>query len=213
MTSLGFGRSTDTIEDRRTVPTDEGDHERFSHYVEKDKLTEAMVMGTPVVALCGKVWVPSRAPEKFPVCPACKEIWEQMKPGGDGSGDGDGDSTRVTGRLEPVPLSPAWPDRAAWGTATSLRAWQTAAMHDYFDRSPRDYLAVATPGAGKTTFALSVAAELIGRRIVDRIIVVAPTEHLKNQWAEAAARAGIPLDPTYSAGQGQDLAATSSASP
>ncbi len=109
----------------------------------------------------------------------------------------------MTDRLEPVPLSPAWPDRAAWGTATSLRAWQTAALHDYFDRAPRDYLAVATPGAGKTTFALSVAAELIGRRIVDRIVVVAPTEHLKSQWAEAAARAGIPLDPTYSAGKGK----------
>ena len=109
----------------------------------------------------------------------------------------------MTGRLEPVPLSPAWPDRAAWGTATSLRAWQAAAMRDYFDRSPRDYLAVATPGAGKTTFALSVAAELLGRRIVDRVTVVAPTEHLKTQWAEAAARAGIPLDPTYSAGKGR----------
>ena len=109
----------------------------------------------------------------------------------------------MTGRLEPVPLSPAWPDRAAWGTATSLRAWQAAAMHDYFDRSPRDFLAVATPGAGKTTFALSVAAELLGRRIVDRITVVAPTEHLKSQWAEAAARAGIPLDPTYAAGKGR----------
>ncbi len=94
MSFLGFGRSTDTIEDRRTVPTDEGDHERFSHFVDKHKLTEAMVMGTPVVALCGKVWVPSRAPEKFPVCPTCQEIWDTMKPGGDGSGDGDGDSTQ-----------------------------------------------------------------------------------------------------------------------
>nr|WP_279633199.1 DEAD/DEAH box helicase [Nocardioides euryhalodurans] len=84
-----------------------------------------------------------------------------------------------------------------------MRAWQQAAMEDYFARSPRDFLAVATPGAGKTTFALSVAAELIGRRIIDRIIVVAPTEHLKSQWAEAAARAGIPLDPTYSAGKGK----------
>jgi hypothetical protein len=87
MSPLGFGPargSTDTVEDRRTVPTGEGDHERFSHYVDKHKLTEAMVMGTPVVALCGKVWVPSRAPEKFPVCPSCKEIWEQMQPGGDG---------------------------------------------------------------------------------------------------------------------------------
>ncbi len=36
-------------------------------------------MGTPVVALCGKVWVPSRAPEKFPVCPDCKEVWESLK--------------------------------------------------------------------------------------------------------------------------------------
>ena len=109
----------------------------------------------------------------------------------------------MTGRLEPVPLSPAWPDRAAWGTATSLRAWQQAAMEDYFSRAPRDFLAVATPGAGKTTFALSVAAELLGRRVVDRIVVVAPTEHLKSQWAEAAARAGIPIDPTYSAGKGK----------
>nr|WP_308189712.1 DEAD/DEAH box helicase [Nocardioides sp. cx-169] len=100
-------------------------------------------------------------------------------------------------------LTPAWPDRAAWGTAPSLRAWQTAAMADYLERAPRDFLAVATPGAGKTTFALSVASELIGRRIVDRIIVVAPTEHLKLQWAEAAARAGIPIDPTYSAGSGK----------
>ncbi len=100
-------------------------------------------------------------------------------------------------------LGPAWPERAAWGTATSLRAWQSAAMADYLARSPRDYLAVATPGAGKTTFALTVAAELLGRRVVDRVTVVAPTEHLKLQWAEAAARAGLPLDPTYAAGKGR----------
>lgn len=79
VTTIGFSTDTDVREDRRTVPTDEGDHERFSHYVEKDKLTEAMVMGTPVVALCGKVWVPSRAPEKFPVCPECKETWESLR--------------------------------------------------------------------------------------------------------------------------------------
>jgi hypothetical protein len=58
---------------------DEGDHERFSHYVPKNKLTEAMVMGTPVIALCGKVWVPSRNPDRFPVCPECKEIWQSMR--------------------------------------------------------------------------------------------------------------------------------------
>ena len=50
----------------------------------KDKLTAAMVEGTPVVALCGKVWVPSRDPQRFPVCPECKEIWESMKPGDEG---------------------------------------------------------------------------------------------------------------------------------
>jgi len=76
-------------------------------------------------------------------------------------------------------------------------------MRDYLERLPRDYLAVATPGAGKTTFALSVAAELLGRRMVDRLIIVAPTEHLKTQWAEAAAKAGLPIDPTYSAGKGK----------
>ena len=84
-----------------------------------------------------------------------------------------------------------------------LRAWQAAAFELYRERSPRDFLAVATPGAGKTTFALTVAADLLQRRVVDRVTVVAPTEHLKVQWAEAAARAGIPIDPNYSAGQGR----------
>jgi hypothetical protein len=84
--SPGLKVDEDVRQDRRTVPTDEGDHEKFSHYVDKHLLTEAMVMGTPVVALCGKVWVPTRAPEKFPVCPECKEIWEEMQPGG---GDDD----------------------------------------------------------------------------------------------------------------------------
>lgn len=78
---IGFSQ-TDVLEDRRTVPTDEGDHERFSHYAPKDKVMEAMVMGTPVTALCGKTWVPSRSPEKFPVCPECKEIWESLPHGG-----------------------------------------------------------------------------------------------------------------------------------
>jgi hypothetical protein len=77
----------ETIVDERTKQqqefrVEEGDHERFSHYVRKDKLTDAMVTGTPVVALCGKVWVPSRDPERFPVCPECKEIWEGL-PGDD----------------------------------------------------------------------------------------------------------------------------------
>lgn len=73
----------ETVEDRRTKESlDEGEHDRFSHYALKDKLTEAMVMGTPVVALCGKVWVPSRDPHKYPVCPVCKQVWESMSPAG-----------------------------------------------------------------------------------------------------------------------------------
>lgn len=76
------GISTSVIEqirpDQRTAPAEGGDHERLSHYVPKDKLMEAMINGTAVVALCGKVWVPTRDPERFPVCPECKEIWEHF---------------------------------------------------------------------------------------------------------------------------------------
>ncbi len=73
-----------TVEDRRTHPLpDDGDHERLSHYVAKDKLTAAVVEGSPVVALCGKVWVPSRDPQRYPVCPECKEIWGGFQPGDD----------------------------------------------------------------------------------------------------------------------------------
>jgi hypothetical protein len=81
---FGTGVLEDTSTEERTVPTDNGDHERLSHYVPKDKLMDAMVNGTPVVALCGKVWIPSRDPQKFPVCPECKEIWESMSEGDQG---------------------------------------------------------------------------------------------------------------------------------
>ncbi|MFJ8753369.1 DEAD/DEAH box helicase [Streptomyces sp. NPDC102441] len=97
-------------------------------------------------------------------------------------------------------LSPAFPGRAPWGTAGKLRAWQQGAMERYIQDQPRDFLAVATPGAGKTTFALTLASWLLHHHVVQQITVVAPTEHLKKQWAEAAARIGIKLDPDYSAG-------------
>ena len=94
-------------------------------------------------------------------------------------------------------LSPAFPERAARGTAERLRAWQAEALDLYFETEPRDFLAAATPGAGKTTFALRLAAELLHRRVIDRITVVAPTEHLKRQWADAAERASIRLNPQF----------------
>ena len=57
----------------------DGDHVRFAHIVyPKHKLTEALVMGTPVTALCGKTWVPGRDPQRYPVCPTCRERFEAM---------------------------------------------------------------------------------------------------------------------------------------
>jgi hypothetical protein len=56
-----------------------GDHERFSHYVKKEKILESAMTGKPVKALCGKKWTPGRDPEKFPICPDCKRIYESMK--------------------------------------------------------------------------------------------------------------------------------------
>jgi superfamily II DNA or RNA helicase len=99
-------------------------------------------------------------------------------------------------------LPPAFPGRAPWGTAPALRAWQQQALEKYFRDDPRDFLAVATPGAGKTTFALRLAAELLERRVVASITVICPTEHLKRQWAEAAGRVGIKIDPEFKNAQG-----------
>lgn len=82
--------------------------------------------------------------------------------------------------------------------SNQLRAWQRKALTKFLVNKPQDFLAVATPGAGKTTFALRVATELCGTRTVDRVIVVVPTEHLKVQWAEAAARVGLALDHNFS---------------
>ncbi|MDQ1620342.1 MAG: hypothetical protein QOE19_2911 [Actinomycetota bacterium] len=94
-------------------------------------------------------------------------------------------------------LSPVYPLRAPWGTARALRAWQQEALDAYLRDHSRDFLAVATPGAGKTTFALRVASELLAGGVVQAVTVVAPTEHLKHQWAEAAGKVGITLDPTF----------------
>jgi superfamily II DNA or RNA helicase len=78
-----------------------------------------------------------------------------------------------------------------------LRAWQRKALFEYLRRRNPDFLAVATPGAGKTTFALRIAAELLADRTVEAVTVVAPTEHLKLQWAQAGARVGIQLDSAF----------------
>ncbi len=80
----------------------------------------------------------------------------------------------------------------------ALRSWQRRALVRYLAAQPRDFLAVATPGSGKTAFALRVAGELLSDGVVEQVTVVVPTEHLKTQWAAAAARVGIALDPKFS---------------
>jgi hypothetical protein len=72
--------SGSSILEERLENLEPGDHERYSHYVRKEKIVESAVMGTPVVALCGKTWVPGRDPDKFPVCPTCKDIYDGLRP-------------------------------------------------------------------------------------------------------------------------------------
>ncbi len=78
------------------VPVLDGDHERFAHIVHANqpgaaaaKVTEGHVLGTPVVALCGKVFTPSRDASKYPVCPECKEIKAAVQAGRGGGGSSD----------------------------------------------------------------------------------------------------------------------------
>lgn len=68
---------SDTLVEEQTQ-TEAGDHERFAHYVRKDKIVESAVLGEPVIALCGKVWVPNRDPSRFPVCPTCEAIYKGL---------------------------------------------------------------------------------------------------------------------------------------
>lgn len=72
-----------------------GDAERYAHYVKKDKITSSAIEGGPVVALCGKVWTPSRDPKRYPVCPECKDIYEGLS--GRGGDDGDKDRPNFFG--------------------------------------------------------------------------------------------------------------------
>lgn len=81
-TSTAVLERTDTSLDEQLQ--EPGDAERFSHYVRKEKITESAVTGAPVIALCGKVWVPGRDPKKFPVCPVCKEIYDGLRAPQDG---------------------------------------------------------------------------------------------------------------------------------
>lgn len=87
------GTSTSVLERTETTEQVEpGDHERFAHYVRKNKIMESALTGEPVIALCGKVWVPGRDPNKFPVCPICQEIYNGLRPPQDEGGSSGGSS-------------------------------------------------------------------------------------------------------------------------
>jgi superfamily II DNA or RNA helicase len=87
--------------------------------------------------------------------------------------------------------------QSALGAFPPLRAWQRKALVEYLRRPGENFLAVATPGAGKTTFALRIAAELLADGTIDAVTVVTPTEHLKTQWSNAAGLVGIQLDSAF----------------
>jgi len=87
---MGIFRKSSSSEDlqsdtdlltRPDLQDDDGGHDRYSHYVKKEKIVESAVTGKPIRALCGKKWIPSRDPEKYPICPVCKEIYEGLPRG------------------------------------------------------------------------------------------------------------------------------------
>ena len=87
LSSPSAAPSATSVLDRETLPDERvepGDHERFAHYVRKEKILESAVTGEPVIALCGKVWVPGRDPNRFPVCPVCKEVYQGLRAAEDG---------------------------------------------------------------------------------------------------------------------------------
>ncbi|MGZ4757799.1 MAG: DEAD/DEAH box helicase, partial [Acidimicrobiales bacterium] len=84
-----------------------------------------------------------------------------------------------------------------------LRPWQKAALERFHAHQGADFLAVATPGAGKTTFALTAAVQHLSEHPNQRVVVVAPTQHLKLQWSRAAARLDLHLEPQWSPRDGR----------
>jgi superfamily II DNA or RNA helicase len=106
--------------------------------------------------------------------------------------------------LSPFAPSPVPSATASHGPADGvrLRPWQRDALAQLQASASPNFLAVATPGAGKTTFALTAARRALVARAIRRIVIVVPTQHLKHQWAQAAERLDIHLEPEWSVGYG-----------
>ena len=93
---------------------------------------------------------------------------------------------------------PVWPD------GRSLRAWQREALEAVAGHSGDSFLASATPAAGKTTFGLRVAYDLISSGRIERVVVAAPTTHICRQWSADAARYGLDLEPNRPNAEGPE---------
>ena len=117
-------------------------------------------------AMNARVWGSATEPQCHPVPVTSHQVTTSSP--GPAVSPGAAVFTPAVGTFAAENLSPAYPERAARGTADKLRAWQAEALDEYFAREPRDFLAAATPGAGKTTFALRLAVELMARRVIDR---------------------------------------------
>src|SRR6476469_9337092 len=91
-----------------------------------------------------------------------------------------------------------------WPADRRLREWQQAALERVLESPGGDFLASATPAAGKTTFGLRVAYELLRRGLVSRVCIAAPTTHICRQWAADAGRYGIDLEPNRPNGDGPE---------
>lgn len=57
----------------------DGDHDKFAHYVDKDDMMEAFVYGVPIIALCGKIWVPEKTGDGYQTCPECEKIYSELQ--------------------------------------------------------------------------------------------------------------------------------------
>jgi hypothetical protein len=78
---MSAGTAFDEKIDEKVDTTDSGDHDLFSHYIPKSAFDQVWLDGKPATALCGKVWLPTKDASKYPVCPDCKNVYDQMKEG------------------------------------------------------------------------------------------------------------------------------------
>ena len=90
-------RPVETIPDTERIPETAPPQQAHIVKVEPNesaaaKVLEARVNGTPLEALCGHVWVPSRDPKQLPVCQECLSIYEMYRAFNDGLSERPGDS-------------------------------------------------------------------------------------------------------------------------